>query len=77
MYTPWQPIGSSAGVTGNSNLLSFSQNGHRFVVLLGTSPGGFVTRFDSGKYWDDLDKEQLNPIRSYFTLLWFGAMLTA
>lgn len=69
MYTPWQPVSASQGVSGLNNLLSYQQNGHKFVVLLGTSPGGFVTSFDSDKYWEDLDKGQLNPIRSYFTLV--------
>lgn len=66
-FTPWTGLGPYPSVTGNANLLEFNMNGHRFVALLGTPPGGLNLTFNSTKYWQDYDNNILKPIQNYLT----------
>ncbi len=63
-YTPFTP--SWSGLTGDSNLLDFKMDGHKFVAVLGTVVGGLVYKMNTKEYFEKL-KTSIPQVSEYVT----------
>lgn len=62
-YSPWMP--SIGGVTGLSSFISYTGDGNRFVVVLGTVPGGFTYKYNPKDYLDSLSSGHLPDVSGF------------
>ena len=70
-YSPWSPV--TGPVTGRSSFMDYHADGNKFVVVLGTVPGGLIYKYDAKKYIDSLSKGYMPSVNGFITRSGGGA----